>query len=166
MTLKRNFMAAALAGLMALPAAAGDIMVSDAYARSSSPTAKTGAAFLHIMNHGASDDRLVAAASPVAEMVQLHTHEEDANGVMRMMHVEEGFALPAGGMLMLDRGGKHVMFMGLTEPLAQGDMVPLTLVFEKAGEVVIEVPVDLERTGAHGDHSGHGDHGTDHSDGS
>ncbi|WP_294620639.1 copper chaperone PCu(A)C [uncultured Roseovarius sp.] len=129
----------------ALPAMAADIMVEDAYARSSAMSAKTGAAFMMIHNHGDAEDRLIGAASPVSKLVQLHTHKEDANGVMKMMHVEEGFALPADGMIKMQRGGHHVMFMGLTEPFEQGDMIPLTLTFEKAGEMEIEVPVDLER---------------------
>ena len=137
------------------------IMVMDPYARSSTPSSKSGAIFLELMNHGAAD-RLVAASSPVAKRTELHTHQEDANGVMKMIHVEEGFALPAGSTTSFARGGKHVMLMGLTGPLEQGATVPLTLIFEKAGEVTVEVPVDLERkpkAGAHGGHSGHGNHG-------
>jgi len=154
MTFKLSLIAGVVAAFMAVPAYAGDIMIKDAYARSASPGAATGAAFLHVMNTGAVEDRLIGAASPVAELVQLHTHEEDANGVMRMLHVQEGFAVPAGGMLMLERGGKHVMLMGLTAPLVQGYMVPVTLTFEQAGEIEIEVPVDLERIGGHGAEEG------------
>ena len=138
----------------ALPVMAADIMVDDAYARSSAMSAKTGAAFMVIHNHGTTDDRLIGAASPAAKMVQLHTHKEDANGVMKMMHVEDGFALPADGMIKMQRGGHHVMFMGLTEPFEQGDMIPVTLTFEKAGEMDIEVPVDLERQPMHGHNHG------------
>lgn len=121
------------------------MMVNDAYARSSTSMSKSGAAFMVLMNNGAEDDRLIAARSEIAERVELHTHIEEANGVMKMVHVEEGFAIPAGASHALDRGGDHVMFLGLTAPMEQGDKVPLTLVFEKAGEVVVEVPVDLER---------------------
>jgi copper(I)-binding protein len=138
----------------ALPVMAADIMVDDAYARASAMSSKTGAAFMMIHNHGTTDDRLIGAASPAAKMVQLHTHEEDANGVMKMMHVEEGFALPADGMIKMQRGGHHVMFMGITEPFEQGDMIPVTLTFETAGEMEIEVPVDLERQPMHGHNHG------------
>ncbi len=129
----------------AAPAFAQDITIVDAYARSASPAAKTGAAFLVIENHTDHDDRLIGVASPAAKMVQLHTHKENADGVMSMVHVEEGFALPEGGAITMQRGGEHVMFMGLTGPFEQGAMIPLTLTFEKAGEMEIEVPVDLER---------------------
>ncbi|MFY9240464.1 MAG: copper chaperone PCu(A)C [Roseovarius sp.] len=158
MIFTRNLLAAALAACVAMPAFATDIKVMDAYARSASPGAVTGAAFMHVTNTGAAEDRLIAVASPAAEKVELHTHEEDANGVMRMLHVEEGFALPAGETLILERGGKHVMLIGLTAPLAQGEMVPITLTFEQAGDIEIAVPVDLERMGGHS--MGHGsDHG-------
>ncbi|MEM1077792.1 MAG: copper chaperone PCu(A)C [Pseudomonadota bacterium] len=163
MSLKSLLLAASL-GLVALPAAAMDkaIMVMDPYARVSSPVAKSGAAFMQIMNHGVEDDRLVSATSPAAARVELHTHIDDGNGVMLMREVEGGFAIEAGETYMLKRGGDHVMFMGLTESWAQGDMVPVTLVFEKAGEVTLDIPVDLEREAAHGGHDhhhGHGDHG-------
>jgi len=62
-----------------------------------------------------------------------------------MLHVEEGFAVPAGETLMLARGGKHVMLMGLTAPLENGATVPLTLTFEKAGDITIDVVVDRDR---------------------
>ncbi|WP_324755076.1 copper chaperone PCu(A)C [Roseovarius sp. Pro17] len=149
--------------ILATPAFAADIMVDDAYARSASPTAKTGAAFMQIVNHGEAD-RLTGAASPAADLVQLHTHVESSDGVMQMMHVEDGFELPADSTLSLERGGKHVMFMGLTAPLAQGDTVPVTLSFEKAGNVTIDVTVDLERLP--GEAMTHDmDHDMDHEDG-
>ena len=156
MSFKSTILAAIAASAFALPAFAADIMVQDPYARSSAMMATSGAAFMQIMNHGETDDRLIGAASPVAEMVQLHTHKEDENGVMRMLHVEEGFPVAAGETLMLARGGNHVMFMGITEPFEQGDMIPLTLTFEKAGDITVEVPVDLERQPMHGMKHQHG----------
>ncbi|MGQ3488384.1 copper chaperone PCu(A)C [Roseovarius pacificus] len=156
MSFKSTILAAVAASAFALPAFAADIMVQDPYARSSAMMATSGAAFMQIMNHGETDDRLIGAASPVAEMVQLHTHKEDENGVMRMLHVEEGFPVAAGETLMLARGGNHVMFMGITEPFEQGDTIPLTLTFEKAGDITLEVPVDLERQPMHGMKHQHG----------
>ena len=137
--------AALAACLLAVPALAGDITVSDAYARASSPVAKSGAAFMTLRNAGDTDDRLVGVSSEAAAKVELHTHKDDGNGVMQMLHVEEGFVVPAGGMHMLERGGDHVMLMGLTGPMSQGDTVTLTLTFENAGDMVVDVPVDLER---------------------
>lgn len=139
-------------------ASAQDVMVSDAYARSSTKHAKSGAAFLMIMNHGDVDDRLLEIRTPFAAKVQLHVNIEDDTGMMTMRHVEEGFALPAGGMIHMARGGEHVMLMGVSEPFEQGRMIPMTLVFEKAGEIEVEVPVDQERKAGDGHGAAH-DHG-------
>lgn len=159
MSLKSVFLAATLSLAPAVAMAdTAKIMVVDPYARSASPSAKSGAIFLELMNQG-QDDRLIAASTPAAKRAELHTHQEDADGVMRMLHVEEGFALPAGEALMLKRGGKHVMLMGLTAPLENGATVPLTLTFEKAGEITVDVIVDRDRKPSHGGH-GHG-HGQD-----
>ncbi|KAG1648029.1 putative low molecular weight protein-tyrosine-phosphatase [Nymphon striatum] len=95
------------------------------------------------------DDRLIGAASPAAKRVELHTHLEN-DGVMKMIHVEEGFAVAAGEMIDMERGGKHVMLMGLNGSLEQGAMVAVTLTFEKAGDIEVMVPVDLERKPEHG----------------
>lgn len=141
------------AALMALPllvsATTGhadpQIEIRDAYARSSMASAATGAAFMELINTGTEDDRLIGATSDVAARVELHTHIQDANGVMMMREVEDGFAIPAGATHALKRGGDHVMFIGLNRALADGDSVALTLTFEKAGDVVLEVPVDLTR---------------------
>ena len=144
-TMQSTIWLAAALSLFALPALAEGITIQDPYARVSTMMSKSGAAFMVIENTGATDDRLISAASDVAEKVELHTHKEDAQGVMQMLEVPEGFAIPAGGSHALARGGDHVMFLGLTRSLAQGDLVTLSLTFEKAGTVTVEVPVDLAR---------------------
>ena len=130
--------------LAATPLFAADITVEDAYARASRPGAPTGAMFMTIRNSGDADDRLVAVESPIAQLVELHTHIDD-NGVMKMRPVDDGFEIPAGGEHQLMRGGDHVMLMGLTQSLENGKTVPLTLVFEKAGEITLDVTVDNDR---------------------
>ena len=149
-----------LATLIALPAAAADIMVMDPYARAASPSAKAGAAFMTLHNTGDTDDRLIAAQTDAAQRVELHTHIETGDGVMQMTEIEGGIPLPAGEMHKMVRGGDHVMLMGLNGSLEQGKDITVTLVFEEAGEVVVTIPVDNERKpqpGAHGGHD-HGDH--------
>jgi copper(I)-binding protein len=140
--------AGAVALALTTPAFA-EITIQDAYARVASPTAKAGAAFMVIENSGDAD-RLIGAASDVAKKVELHTHKEMGEGVMRMMHVEDGFPIPAAGHHALARGGDHVMFMGLNHALAHGDVVTVTLTFEQAGDITVEIPVDLERQADHG----------------
>ncbi|MEM7295685.1 MAG: copper chaperone PCu(A)C [Pseudomonadota bacterium] len=157
--------AAAVLGLTTTSALSGEatgLVIMDPYARASSPNAKAGAAFMQIMNHGAAD-RLIAVSSDVAQRVELHTHLIEGD-VMRMVHVEEGFEIGAGETLSLERGGKHVMLMGLTRQLAHGDVVKVLLTFETAGYLVVEMPVDLERAAGHRREHGHGHgHGTDDS---
>lgn len=137
---------AATATAFALPAFAQDGMqISDPYARVNGGIGATGAIFLQIENQIDADDRLIDVKSDVAEKVELHTHQASADGVMQMIHVAEGFPIAAKEGLSLERGGHHVMLMGLKSALKDGDMIPLTLVFEHAGQVQVEVPVDNAR---------------------
>ncbi|MGV6810626.1 MAG: copper chaperone PCu(A)C [Brevirhabdus sp.] len=159
MSVIKTFAAAAVAALIAVPGFAGEIMIRDAYARTATKMSKSGAAFMVIMNNTDEDDRVIEARSDVAKRVELHTHIDAGNGVMQMREVEGGFPVEAGSMRHLQRGGDHVMLMGLTRPLEQGDVISVTLVFEKAGEVVVDVPVDLERKGGMMNH-GTMNHGT------
>jgi hypothetical protein len=166
---------AALAALcLAAAPALAEIGIHDPYAITPVPGAPTGAAFMLIHNHGSAPDRLLGARTPAARSATLHHHIEE-DGVMRMRPVEGGLELRPGGDLLLGRGGTHVMLMGLEEPLEDGDTIPLTLIFETAGEIEVEVPVDLARlTGdaaepAHDDHAAHSqgqaEGGHDHAEG-
>lgn len=155
----KRFVAASVAALLATSALA-EITIEDPYARASTMMSKSGAIFMVIHNSGDADDRVVAAKVDVADKAELHTHKEDANGVMRMMEVEEGFVVPAGGMHALKRGGDHVMMLGLTTSLEQGDVVSLTLTLENAGDITVEVPVDLNRKPMHGGGHGQMKHGS------
>ena len=152
---------AAAATLIALPVfAESAIQINDPYARTMGGMGASGAVFFEIANTADADDRLIDAKSDAAEKVELHTHKDDGNGVMQMLHVPEGFPVPAGGTHALARGGDHVMLMGLTQELKDGDMVSVTLVFEKAGEVVIEAPVDNARKGPMAEEMDHSKMGT------
>ena len=124
---------------------AGQIMITDAYARSSGPLAKAGAAYMRIMNYSDESDRLISVQSDIAKKTELHTHFTDDNGVMKMLRVEEGIEIGAMKKHSLVRGGQHIMFMGLKEPFETGKIIPLTLLFEKAGEVGIEIFIDQDR---------------------
>lgn len=154
----RFFLAATVAAIAAMPVLAADgVQVIDPYARASTAMSQSGAAFMRFENHSDTDRRLVGARSDVAERVELHTHSEDANGVMRMFEVEGGFLIPANGAYLLERGGDHLMFLGLSRPLEHGDDVTVTLVFEQGDEMDITIPVDLERMPSHGHSPGHSD---------
>ena len=120
-------------------------MVSDSYARSTGPLAKAGAAYMKIMNHSKKDDRLISVYSYIAKKTELHTHLKSDNGVIKMMRIDKGIEIGAMKEHALVRGGEHIMFMGLKEPFENGKIIPVTLLFEKAGEVNIEVVVDQKR---------------------
>jgi copper(I)-binding protein len=149
---------AAAAALLALPALAHDgPHVLDPYARIS--PAGSGAVFLVIENHSANDDRLVSVASDVADRAELHTHLTDANGIMQMVEVPEGFEIKGESTHALDRGGDHIMLMGLTRALRDGDTFDLTLTFERGEVITVTVPVDNARKpGRNG--TGHSSQGT------
>ena len=148
--LRRSLLAAAIA---ALPArahdyTAGEIAIGHPWTRAAGANAN-GAGFMQLRNTGTQPDRLLSAATPIARVVELHTHVREGD-VMRMRPVQD-IAVPAGATVELRPGGLHVMLIGLTAPLAQGSRVPLTLRFERAGEVQVELAV--EAAGARG--SGH-----------
>lgn len=148
---------AALLALLAGPASSQEIEVGDAFVYAARPGAPAAAAYMTIANPGGKPDRLLSAASPVAAEAQLHESVTDADGVARMVPRPDGIAVPAGGEVALARGGLHVMLMGLDGALAEGDIVPLTLVFEVAGEVLVEAPVSTDPAAGLAAHdNGHG----------
>lgn len=158
--MKSVVLGAVLALGLSLPAFAADapkgsIMVEQPWARASAGNAPNGAAFMTVMNHGAAADRLVGASSPASAKAELHNHIMD-QGVMRMRQIE-GIDLDPGAPVQMRPGGLHVMLIGLKAPLKAGTKLPLTLVFEKAGQVAIEVDVlDAgSMGGAMGGHKGH-----------
>jgi Uncharacterized protein conserved in bacteria len=128
-----------LALLPVVAAFAADVTVTQPWARSTPAPGGAGAAFMTISNAGATADKLVKATSPVAGAAELHTHLMDG-GVMRMRAVP-AIEIPAGGSASLAPGGLHVMLINLNAPLTEGTSFPLSLTFEKAGEVTVTVPV-------------------------
>lgn len=114
-----------------------DISVSDAWARAS--VTETGAAYVTIENKGNADDALVEAASPAAERVEVH--DMTMEGMVMKMRKLDGLPVKAGETVTLAPGGKHIMLIGLKNTLEEGESVPLTLVFEKAGKIEVEAPV-------------------------
>ena len=130
-----------LLGLLLCAAAPAwaQVAIEKPWTRATAPGAQVGAGYMTIRNAGAAD-RLIGASSPAAAKVELHTHVND-NGVMKMREVPGGYEIPAKGSFELKPGGAHLMFMNLKAPLKEGDKVPVTLKFEKAGEVKTELPV-------------------------
>jgi copper(I)-binding protein len=144
---------ALLAGNLPVLAEKNGILIEDGYARATGAAAKTGAAFMAITNNNDAPDRLIGAESGAAKRIELHTHIM-TDGVAKMRHLEDGIPLPPGETVLLQRGGLHVMFMGLNGPFATDTQVAATLVFENAGKIDVAIPVDLERMPDHA--KGHG----------
>lgn len=110
--------------------------------------AKTAAAYLTIVNHGTSADRLVGASTPLADRLQFHQETND-NGIMRMRELPSVTVDP-GSSVTLKPGGMHIMMIGLNQQLKERQSFPLVLEFEKAGKITLQVPI--AKAGAMGDH--------------
>src|SRR5262245_51050314 len=129
--------------------AANGITVAHPWARATPGGAKVGGAYLEIKAAAGTSDRLIAAKSPVAGAAELHNHIME-KGIARMRRVE-AIVVPAGKSVVLEPGGYHLMLTDLKAPLKQGDLLKLTLVFEKAGEIEVEATVEpLGAMGPHG----------------
>lgn len=105
-----------------------------------------GAGFVTIRNSGPAD-RLLSASTPAAGRTELHTMLRDGD-IMRMRQVD-AIAVPAQGAVALAPGGLHIMLIGLVRPLAVGESIPLTLVFERAGPVTLNLDVRAAGARAH-----------------
>jgi hypothetical protein len=142
MNTRRRSLLACAALVLALSTAAPAIAqsppkVEGAWARPTVAGQAGGGGFLKITS--ATADRLVSASAPISKTVELHTMQMDGN-VMRMREIP-AIEIPAGQTVELKPGGLHVMFIGLTQTLDNGASFPLTLRFEKAGEVKVDVQV-------------------------
>jgi len=102
------------------------------------------AVYMIIENRGDAPDRLIAASIELSNMVQIH-QTTVVDGVAQMGEVEGGVEIPAGGIAELRPGGYHIMLMDLTGDLVEGKTITVTLTFEVAGEVTIEVPIITPR---------------------
>ena len=120
------------------------IKVENVYARPAAAMGEgaTGGAFMLLRNTGSEADRLVAAQSDVAGTVEIHETTLEG-GVMKMRPVVGGIEVPAGGQVELKPGGYHVMLIGLTQNLVEGDRFQMVLQFEKSGPLTVEAVVRM-----------------------
>ena len=124
-----------------------NLLITDPWTRATPPMAQAAGGFLTIENSSDEPDRLIGVASPIAGRVEVHEMRMQ-NGTMIMGPVEGGIEIPPSGTVTLAPGGFHIMFMGLRDPLTEGSRVPVTLRFEKAGE--LETSLHVMGLGAHG----------------
>ena len=132
---------------------AGDLVISQPWTRATPGGAKTGGGFLTIENKGTAPDKLIGASADGAGKIEVHEMVMN-EGVMKMRPVEGGLAIDPGKTVKLAPGGLHLMMMDLKSPLKQGDKMPVTLEFEKAGKVA--VTLDVQGVGAPGPAAGSG----------
>ncbi len=130
---------------LALPAFA-QVSIEKPWARATAPGAAVGGGFLTVTNQGAAPDRLIGASSPAAAKTEIHEMAMEKD-IMRMREVR-GIDVPAHGRVELKPGGYHLMFQQLKAPFKEGQKVPVTLKFEKAGEVKVELSVGSLGAGA------------------
>lgn len=130
---------------LALPALA-QVNIGKPWARATVPGATVGGGFLTVTNQGAAPDRLIGASSAAAAKTEIHEMAMEKD-IMRMREVK-GIDIPAHGKVELKPGGFHLMFQQLKAPLKEGQKVPVTLKFEKAGEVKAELAVGSLGAGA------------------
>jgi len=116
-----------------------DLTIGHPWSRVTPGGVKNGVVYLTFVNDGKTADRLLKASSPWAANISLHTEIKDGD-IMRMREIG-AVDIPAGQTVELKPGGMHLMLMGLTQPLKDGDMFPLTLTLANEGEVAVEVMV-------------------------
>jgi hypothetical protein len=126
-------------------AKAGDIVITQAWSRATPNGAKIAGGYLTIENKGTTPDRLVGGSADIAGKVEVH-EMSTTNGVMTMRPLDKGLAIEPGKTVKLAPGGYHLMIMDLKGPLKQGEKVPVTLEFEKAGKV--KLSLDVQGVGA------------------
>jgi len=125
------------------------IEIENPWSRATTPGAKIAAGYMVIRNKSAAPDRLIGASSPLAGRMETHVTVRDGE-IMRMRQVK-GYDVPAKGSFEAKPGGAHLMFIDIKRPFKEGERIPATLRFEKAGEVKVEFQVGREAPSA-----GHG----------
>ncbi|WP_439154299.1 copper chaperone PCu(A)C [Yoonia sp.] len=134
---------------MMAPVTQTTLTLTDGYAHATLPNQPVAGGFVTIANTGDTDDRLVAASSDIANVMQIHTMAMDGD-VMVMRELTDGLPVPAGETVALQPGGLHIMFMQLNGPLVAGETVPVTLTFENAGDVAVMLPIRNKMVGGMG----------------
>ena len=124
---------------------AGDLVISQAWSRATPSGAKVAGGYLTIENKGTAPDKLLSVSAEIAGKADLHEMTTE-NGVMKMRPLDKGLVIEPGKTVKFAPGGYHLMLQELKAPLKQGDKVPVTLEFEKAGKVAVSL--DVQGVGA------------------
>ena len=143
----RSVFVLATAVLLAVAAQAhqfsvGNLVINHPWARPTASGMPTGAAYLSITNHGAREDTLIGAHSPAAVRVEFHRTSIEAG--MARMRPASSLVIEPGDTLTAAPGGLHLMLVDLKAPLVKGTTVPLVLTFKEAGEVTVQLKIELQ----------------------
>lgn len=128
---------------------AGSLELSEGTTKAMLPGQPVGGGYVTIKNTGDSDDKLIGVESSSAGRAEIHEMAM-VNDVMKMRKLDDGIVIPAGQTVELKPGGLHMMFFDVKKPFAEGDKVPVTLIFEKAGKVAVVLSTGAAKGG--GDH--------------
>jgi copper(I)-binding protein len=148
--------AEAAAPAAAEPAASAHVglMAHEPWSRPLAPGATVAAGYMHLMNHTTQPETLVGARAEAVGRIELHDMAE-VDGVMQMRPIEGGVPLVVDGMAAFQPGGKHLMFIDVTRSWNEGDVVPVTLVFESGTEAVIDFAVTASKGESSSDEHAH-----------
>ncbi|WP_462379672.1 copper chaperone PCu(A)C [Pseudomonas sp. Marseille-QA0892] len=130
---------------------AGSLHIGHPWSRELPPNGPTAPAYFVVHNNGREADRLVSVDTPVAARAELHEHVH--SGDMMKMQKVETVTIPASGEVPFAPSGYHVMLFDLKQPLRAGDRFPMTLHFEHAGDVSVEVLVQRDAPKSQGGHA-------------
>ena len=156
--MRRHFLVAAiltlaLSGAGAAEYKAGGLQIREPWARATPKGAEVAAGYMTIVNAGTQPDRLIGGSTAAAGRFEIHEMAIN-QGVMQMRPVAGGLEIKPGATVELKPGGLHAMWLDLKRPLAAGERVRGSLVFERAGKVEIEYQIQ-PIGGAPQGHSGH-----------
>ncbi|HZO03598.1 MAG TPA: copper chaperone PCu(A)C [Burkholderiales bacterium] len=126
----------------------GEIQVRHPWSRATPPGAKVAVGYMEIRNHGTQPDRLLSASTALAQRVEMHITRQEGE-VVKMRQVKS-FEVPARERYELRPGGAHLMLVDIARPLKKGERFAMKLVFERAGE--LEVEVEVQEQGARRPH--------------
>ena len=118
---------------------AGHLVLSDAWGRASTDIKRPSAIYLKIENTSTAEDRLIAANTPTAKRAELHHHSIE-NGIMKMRKIKH-IEVPANEITLLKPSGHHIMLFGLNSFLKKGEIFPINLIFENAGQLTVKVKI-------------------------
>lgn len=131
----------------------GSLEITRPWARATPKGAAVAGGYMRVRNNGTTADRLVGGAMDFAGRFEIHSMTM-TQGVMRMRELKQGLEIKPGESVEFKPGSLHVMFVDLKQPLVKGQPVKATLLFEKAGRVEVEFPV--EAIGGQPSAQGHG----------